>query len=68
MTTLIDFQNNVHLHSDDWQRTVYIDTLGVNAIDFNISDTMKRKLVESGIQYTESYLEWYNNDEEKANK
>ena len=68
VTTLIDFQNNVHLHSDDWQRTVYIDTLGVNAIDFNISDTMKKKLVDSGIQYTESYLEWYNNDEEKANK
>ena len=68
VTTLIDFQNNVHLHSDDWQRTVYIDTLGVKAIDFNISNTMKKKLVESGTQYTESYLNWYNNDEEKANK
>ena len=68
VTTLIDFQNNVHLHSDDWQRTVYIDTLGVNAIDFSISDSMKKKLVASGTQYTKSYLEWYNNDEEKANK
>ena len=68
VTTLIDFQNNVHLHSDDWQRTVYIDTLGVSAIDFNISETKKKKLVESGRQYTEAYFEWYNNDEEKANK
>ena len=68
VSTLIDFQNNVHLHSDDWQRTVYIDSLGISAIDFNISDTKKKKLVESGAQYTESYLEWYNNDEEKANK
>ncbi len=68
VSTLIDFQNNVHLHSDDWQRTVYIDTLGVSAIDFNISDTKKKNLVESGKQYTEAYLEWYNNDEEKANK
>lgn len=68
VTTLIDFQDNVHLHSDDWQRTIYIDTLGVRAIDFDISDIKKQKLVESGRQYTEEYLKWYNGDEEKANK
>ena len=68
VTTLIDFQNNVHLHSDDWQRTVYIDTLGVSSLDFDISDSKKQKLVESGISHTKAYLEWYNNDEEKYNK
>ncbi len=68
VTTLIDFQTNVHLHSDDWQRTVYIDTLGVRAIDFDIPQEKKDALVESGKLYTEAYLEWYNNDEEKANK
>jgi NTE family protein len=68
VTTLIDFQNNVHLHSDDWQRTVYIDTLGVRAIDFDIPDDQKQDLVDSGMKYTERYLDWYNNDEEKANK
>ncbi len=68
VTTLIDFQTNVHLHSDDWQRTVYIDTLGVRAIDFDIPQEKKDALVESGRLYTEAYLEWYNNDEEKANK
>ena len=68
VTTLIDFQNNVHLHSDDWQRTIYIDTLGVDSVDFDISDDKKTDLLNSGKQYTESYLEWYNNDEEKANK
>ncbi len=68
VSVLIDFQKNVHLHSDDWQRTVYIDTLGVSSIDFSVSDAKKRQLVESGSLYTEAYLEWYNNDEEKANK
>lgn len=68
VTTLIDFQDNVHLHSDDWQRTIYIDTLGVRAIDFDISDVKKQKLVDSGRQYTAEYLNWYNNEEEKANK
>lgn len=68
VTTLIDFQNNVHLHSDDWQRTVYIDSLGISSIDFDISDSKKQKLVDSGVSHTKAYLEWYNNDEEKANK
>jgi NTE family protein len=68
VTTLIDFQNNVHLHSDDWQRTVYIDSLGISSTDFSISDSKKQKLVDSGILHTQKYLEWYNNDEEKANK
>ena len=68
VTTLIDFQTNNHLHSDDWQRTVYIDTLGVRAIDFDIPKEKKDELVASGKLYTEAYLEWYNNDEEKANK
>ena len=68
VNTLIDFQTNDHLHSDDWQRTVYIDTLGVRAIDFDIEDDKKDDLVASGKLYTKAYLEWYNNDEEKANK
>ena len=68
VTTLIDFQNNVHLHSDDWQRTVYIDTLGVNSIDFKLPDSTKQALVDSGYEYTTAYFDWYNNDEEKANK
>jgi NTE family protein len=68
VTTLIDFQNNVHLHSDDWQRTVYIDSLGVGSVDFKISDSKKKELVKSGSDYTQKYLKWYNNDEKKANK
>ena len=68
VTTLLDAQDSVHLHSDDWQRTVFIDTFDVGPIDFDISDTNKQRLVDSGTVCTEAYLEWYNNDEEKANK
>ena len=39
--TLMDSQLNTHLHSDDWQRTIYIDTLGVGTTDFDMSETMK---------------------------
>ena len=68
LNTLIDFQNNVHLHSDDWQRTIYIDTLGVSSINFKIDDDTKKALVESGKEHTKAYLKWFNDPEEKANK
>lgn len=68
VTTLIDFQNNVHLHSDDWQRTIYIDSKDVSSVDFGIPDSKKRLLVESGTTGTIEYLDWYNNDTPKANK
>ena len=68
VTTLIDFQNNVHLHTDDWQRTIYIDSLGVSSTDFDIAESTKKDLVEAGRTFTEAYFTWYDNDEAKANK
>jgi NTE family protein len=58
--TLIDSQGNSHLHSDDWQRTIYIDTLGVGTTDFEVPDTMKKKLETSGCTCSEDYFKWYN--------
>jgi hypothetical protein len=37
MEALLQGQENQHLHSDDWQRTVYIDSLNVKTTDFHIS-------------------------------
>lgn len=68
LRTLIGAGDNTHLHSDDWQRTIYIDTLGIGATDFGISDDKKRALLESGRDYARKYFEWYNNGEPKANK
>ncbi|MDO4771565.1 patatin-like phospholipase family protein [Porphyromonas sp.] len=68
LNTLIDAQDNAHLHCDDWQRTIYIDTLGVKATDFHIKDDMKEALLSSGRDYAKSYLDWYNNSDPKANK
>ena len=30
-------QKNKHLHSDDWQRTLYINTLDVGTTEFDIT-------------------------------
>lgn len=57
--TLLESQGNSHLHSDDWQRTIYIDTLGVGTTDFDLSETMKNKLEQSGRVGANFYFDWY---------
>lgn len=59
ITTIMESQGNMHLHSDDWQRTVYIDTLGVGTTDFDITDTMKKNLETSGVKGMKDYFKWF---------
>ena len=59
VTTVLEAQGNQHLHSDDWQRTVYIDSLGVGTTDFDIDDDTKAALVESGRDGATTYLDWF---------
>jgi len=58
--TIIGSQESRHLHGDDWQRTVYIDTLGVKTTDFNLDNSKKAALVEEGRKGMVEYLEWFN--------
>ena len=57
--TIMDSQANTHLHSDDWQRTIYIDTLGVKTTDFSLSEARKKALAESGRKGTDIYFKWF---------
>jgi NTE family protein len=57
--TILESQLNTHLHSDDWQRTIYIDTLGVGTTDFNLSDAMKTRLEQSGRAGATTYFNWF---------
>jgi NTE family protein len=57
--TLLNAQNNQHLHSDDWHRTVYINTLDVKTTDFGIKKKDKERLIEQGKVGTEKYFDWY---------
>jgi NTE family protein len=66
--TLLEAQQSLHLHSDDWSRTVYIDTLSVETTDFDLTDSKKKALVKSGKDGALKYFEWYDNKEPKANK
>ena len=59
INTLIDAQDNQHLHTDDWHRTIYIDSLRVGTTDFKLDDKEKRALVKSGKKATRDYLKWW---------
>ncbi len=68
VVTMKDAQENTHLHSDDWQRTIYIDTLGVKTTDFDISDQKKEELIKSGKKGVSEYFKWYDRVKRAANK
>lgn len=59
VASLLNVQQSIHLHSDDWHRTIYIDTLDVGTTDFDLADAKKKALVKSGRDGTKSYFEWY---------
>jgi NTE family protein len=63
MGTLLEVQGHQHLHSDDWHRTIYIDSIGVGTTQFDLSDSTKDRLVESGRKFTRAYFEWYDKEE-----
>lgn len=63
--TILDSQGNTHLHSDDWQRTIYIDTLGVGTTEFDLSDEKKKELEDSGRKGAQDYFDWYDSAESK---
>jgi len=66
--SIIESQQSAHLHSDDWARTVYIDSLDVKTTDFNLSDVKKKELEESGKKGALKYFEWYDKADALPNK
>lgn len=64
LAAVMQVQENQHLHSDDWQRTVYIDTLDIKATEFDLNDTQKKALVEQGIAGAETYFKWFEDPNE----
>lgn len=59
LSALMNAQEHMHLHSDDWQRTIYIDTLDVATTDFDISAMKKQELLRQGIDGAETYFKWF---------
>ena len=61
VNTLLEAQQSRHLESDDWKRTVYIDTKQVSTTDFDLSDERKEMLIQSGYNGCQHYFDWLEN-------
>lgn len=59
ISTVLAVQDSQHLHNDDWQRTVYVNTIGVNTTDFDLSDKKKKELIASGKAAAVLYFKWW---------
>lgn len=59
MGTVLNVQEGYHIHSDDWHRTIYINTLNVQTTDFDLTNQKKLKLIEQGRLGVQEYFEWY---------
>ncbi len=56
-----DISNKLHLHKNDWDRTVFIDAAGVKATEFDLADSQIQKLVDNGKTGATDYFNWFNN-------
>jgi NTE family protein len=65
LSAIMQVQENQHLHGDDWQRTIYINTLDVKTTDFDLSDDKKEALLQEGINGAENYFRWFEDPQEK---
>jgi NTE family protein len=59
---MMEKANNSHLHQNDWNRTIAIDTLGVKTTQFNLGEKDISQLIASGEKSTGDYFKWRNND------
>jgi len=62
---MMEAANRAHLHKDDWDRTVFIDALGVKTTDFDLNDSQVDALVKSGRDGAKAYFDWFENPNEQ---
>lgn len=54
-----DMANKLHLHDNDWHRTVFLDAMGVRTTDFSLSRDKVDMLLQSGRNETNAYFQWF---------
>jgi len=62
MTFMYESANKAHLHKNDWNRTVFIDSLGVKTTDFDITPEEVEALIDSGRKGVQEHFHWRNGE------
>jgi NTE family protein len=56
-----DMANKMHLHKNDWDRTILLDAGGVKTTEFDLSVDKVAMLVQNGRDGATKYFQWFNN-------
>jgi NTE family protein len=54
-----DMANKMHLHDNDWHRTIAIDAAGVRSTQFDLSEDKVAMLVKNGRKAATDYFAWF---------
>ena len=54
-----DMANRLHLHKNDWDRTIFIDASGVGTTEFGLSDAKTQMLINNGRSGVVDYFKWF---------
>jgi NTE family protein len=65
LSFILETANKKHLHKNDWNRTIFIDTLGVKATDFDLPKDKINALVESGRHGVLDHFKWRHREMKK---
>ncbi len=58
----MEMVNKKHLHTNDWNRTVFIDSCDVKSTDFKLDKDKINLLVSNGGKAINDYFKWKDND------
>lgn len=58
LSFIYSMANKKHLHSNDWNRTVFIDTKGVQTTEFDLGKDKISALISSGQQGVTTHFSW----------
>ncbi len=61
----LDMANKLHLHKNDWHRTVFIDAEGIRTTEFDLSQQKIDLLVANGMEGIQEYFNWFDNPNAK---
>ncbi len=62
MNFTMEMVNKKHLHKNDWNRTVFVDSLNVQTTQFSLSKQQIVDLIQSGKVAVDNYFTWKKND------
>ena len=62
MNFLMEMANKKHLHKNDWNRTIFIDSSDVKTTDFSLSKEKVNMLLINGEKAAEAYFAWKSTD------